>query len=102
MHLLEHLDLGQSALEAEAVVDARGWRMIRAARPILTDRLISWARRTDPGGVMFRFKRTLAAAGLDHEPSASTDELDTLIDEVIAIADQLERHQAQIAAQQAT
>ena len=66
----------------------------RLGRRDLTDRLVSWALRSDPGGVMVRFKRTLAAAGLDHEPAASTDELDTLIDEVLAIADRLERHQA--------
>lgn len=65
----------------------------RLGRRDLSDRLISWALRSDPGGVMDRFMRALAAAGLDHEPAVSTDELDTLIDEVIAIADQLARHQ---------
>ena len=59
----------------------------------LSDRLVSWALREDPGGVMDRFNRTLAAAGLEHERPVSTDDLDALIDEVIAIADQLERHQ---------
>ncbi|MEO8264734.1 MAG: hypothetical protein ABI706_04395 [Ilumatobacteraceae bacterium] len=43
---------------------------------------------------MARFQRTLSAAGLDHDPPISTDDLDTLIDEVITFADQLERHQA--------
>ncbi len=42
---------------------------------------------------MPRFERTLASAGLvvDEDPS-SDDELEALIDEVIGIADQMDRH----------
>ncbi len=36
--LLSHVDLAQSATEPEPVVNARGWRMVRAARPIPRDR----------------------------------------------------------------
>ena len=38
MDLLQHVDTGVSQAESEATVDARGWRMVRAARPIPRDR----------------------------------------------------------------
>ncbi len=47
---------------------------------------------SDPGGVMDRFASTLATAKLDVHPSGQCDDLDALIDEVIAIADGLDRH----------
>ena len=41
---------------------------------------------------MARFERTLAAAGLYVERAESLDDLDDLIDEVIVVADELDRH----------
>ena len=58
----------------------------------LAERLVRWARQTDPGGVMPRFERTLAAAGLYVERGESGDDLDDLIDAVIGFADELDRH----------
>jgi predicted ATPase/class 3 adenylate cyclase len=57
----------------------------------LAARLVSWALLSDPGGVMGRFSRTLAAAGLDMTTLDSYDDLEALIDEVIEIADGLDR-----------
>jgi predicted ATPase len=64
----------------------------RIGRRDLAERLVHWARQSDPGGVMARFERTLAAAGLHVGRAESSDDLDDLIDEVIAIADELDRH----------
>ncbi|HZY07669.1 MAG TPA: hypothetical protein VFE69_07990, partial [Ilumatobacteraceae bacterium] len=58
----------------------------------LAERLIRWARCSDPGGVMDRFLRILRLADLDIEPGDSDDDLETLIDEVLIIADELDRH----------
>jgi hypothetical protein len=66
----------------------------RLDRRDIADRLVHWARESDPGGVMTRFERTLRSAGLHVEPSCATDDLESLIDEVIAIADDLERQSA--------
>jgi predicted ATPase/class 3 adenylate cyclase len=64
----------------------------RLGRRDLAERLVRWARQSDPGGVMPRFERTLAAAGMYVERAESFDDLDDLIDEVIAFADELDRH----------
>jgi hypothetical protein len=64
----------------------------RLGRRDIAERLVRWARQSDPGGVMARFERTLAAAGLYVERAASLDDLDDLIDEVIVVADELDRH----------
>ena len=58
----------------------------------LAERLIRWARSSDPGGVMDRFVRILRLADLDIEPGESDDELEALIDEVLIISDELDRH----------
>jgi predicted ATPase/class 3 adenylate cyclase len=63
----------------------------RLGRRPLADRLVRWARQADPGGVMVRFERTLAAAGLYVERGESVDELEDLIDEVIALSNELDR-----------
>lgn len=63
----------------------------------LAERFVRWARAADPGGVMVRFTRTLTAAGLDidpTDPADPADELNTLIDAVLAIADDLDRRAA--------
>lgn len=57
----------------------------------LAERLVRWARGSDPGGVMARLSRTLATAGLDVQPSGECDDLEALIDQVIAVADELDR-----------
>ena len=57
----------------------------------LGERFVWWARDSDPGGVMARFGPTLAAAGLDVPESDRLEDLDTLIDEVIALANDLDR-----------
>jgi len=41
---------------------------------------------------MDRFLRLLRIADLDLEPGESDDDLEALIDEVLAIADELDRH----------
>ena len=57
----------------------------------VAERFVWWAPESDPGGVMARFARTLAAAGLDVPESDRSEDLDTLIDEVIALANDLDR-----------
>lgn len=57
----------------------------------VAERFVWWAPESDPGGVMARFAPTLAAAGLDVPESDRSEDLDTLIDEVIALANDLDR-----------
>jgi hypothetical protein len=60
----------------------------------LAERLVRWARRSDPGGVMVRFEQTLASAGLEVDQNdSSDDDLEAMIDEVLGIADQMDRRQ---------
>ncbi|MEY2400682.1 MAG: hypothetical protein QOJ08_793 [Ilumatobacteraceae bacterium] len=63
----------------------------RLDRRGLGERLVRWARQSDPGGVMPRFERTLQAAGLHVERSGPGDDLESLIDEVIAFSDEVDR-----------
>ena len=59
----------------------------------LAERFVRWGRLADPGGVMERFGRTLGVSGLDAVSvgGAEPDELDTLIEELIVLADRLDR-----------
>jgi hypothetical protein len=58
----------------------------------LAERLVVWARSSDPGGVMPRFERTLAAGGLHVQRDDVADDIEDLINEVIAIADDIDRN----------
>jgi predicted ATPase len=63
----------------------------------LGERLVHWGRQSDPGGVMPRFERTLAAAGLYVARTQSAEDLESLIDEVMAFADELDRNAHRVA-----
>ena len=57
----------------------------------LADRLAAWALEHDPNGDMPQFARdVLQLAGLPTTPSRRDDDLDVLIDEVLALADRLD------------
>ncbi len=73
------------AISSAVALDRMGYRD-------LAERFVRWARSADPGGVMDVFARTLRTAGLDVESTGHVDQLDTLIDEVLAIAVELDRH----------
>ena len=64
----------------------------RLANDALADRFVAWAYRSDTLGVMKHngFASRLEAAGLPAVQVESTDELDTLIDELFAFADALD------------
>ena len=57
----------------------------------LADRLVAWAYRNDPAGAMELFEATLRAAGLERRDDVELDDLDTLLGEVFAVADELDR-----------